>query len=36
MHGTITAANRADRNGAAFTISLPVPVNATLPEAAAA
>ncbi len=25
MHGTITAANRTDRNGAAFTITLPVP-----------
>jgi len=36
MHGTITAANRADRRGAVFTISLPVPADATLPEAAAA
>jgi len=36
MHGTITAANRADRRGAVVTISLPVPANATLPEAAAA
>jgi len=25
MHGTITAANRTDRTGAAFTIRLPVP-----------
>jgi two-component system, OmpR family, sensor histidine kinase KdpD len=25
MHGTITAANRADRPGAAFTITLPIP-----------
>ena len=25
MHGTITAANRSDRAGAAFTIALPVP-----------
>jgi two-component system sensor histidine kinase KdpD len=25
MHGTITAANRADRSGAAFTITLPIP-----------
>jgi two-component system sensor histidine kinase KdpD len=25
MHGTITAANRTDRSGAAFTISLPIP-----------
>jgi two-component system sensor histidine kinase KdpD len=25
MHGTIVAANRADRTGAAFTISLPIP-----------
>ena len=36
MHGTITAANRADRRGAVFTIFLPVPADATLPEAAAA
>jgi two-component system sensor histidine kinase KdpD len=28
MGGTITAANRADRSGAAFTISLPVPAEA--------
>ena len=27
MNGTITAANRTDRTGAAFTIRLPVPVN---------
>jgi two-component system sensor histidine kinase KdpD len=26
MHGTITAANRTDRSGAAFTISLPIPL----------
>jgi hypothetical protein len=25
MHGTIVAANRTDRSGAVFTISLPVP-----------
>jgi len=25
MHGTITAANRADRSGAVFTITLPIP-----------
>ena len=25
MHGTITAANRTDRTGAAFTITLPIP-----------
>jgi two-component system sensor histidine kinase KdpD len=25
LHGTITAANRADRSGAAFTIALPIP-----------
>jgi two-component system sensor histidine kinase KdpD len=25
MHGTIAAANRTDRSGAAFTISLPIP-----------
>jgi two-component system, OmpR family, sensor histidine kinase KdpD len=28
MGGTLTAANRRDRSGAAFTIALPVPVNA--------
>jgi two-component system sensor histidine kinase KdpD len=27
MNGTITAANRTDRTGVAFTIRLPVPVN---------
>jgi two-component system, OmpR family, sensor histidine kinase KdpD len=27
MHGTITAANRLDRSGAAFTISLPIPAH---------
>jgi two-component system, OmpR family, sensor histidine kinase KdpD len=27
MRGTITAGNRADRNGAAFTISLPIPAH---------
>jgi two-component system sensor histidine kinase KdpD len=27
MRGTITAGNRADRNGAAFTISLPTPAD---------
>jgi len=32
MHGTITARNRADRSGAVMTITLPVPVNALLPE----
>jgi two-component system, OmpR family, sensor histidine kinase KdpD len=31
MHGTITAANRNDRSGAVFTISLPVPANAGRP-----
>jgi len=30
MGGTITAANRTDRNGAVFTISLPVPAEAAL------
>ena len=25
MHGTVVAANRADRSGAVFTITLPVP-----------
>ena len=28
MHGTITAANRADRSGAVFTIRLPIPAAA--------
>src|SRR6516162_5243114 len=28
MHGTITAANRTDRSGAVFTITLPVPAEA--------
>jgi two-component system sensor histidine kinase KdpD len=32
MDGTITAANRTDRRGALFVITLPVPVNALLPE----
>ena len=32
MDGTITAANRTDRRGAMFTITLPVPVDAPLPE----
>jgi two-component system sensor histidine kinase KdpD len=27
MHGTITAANRPDRSGAVFTITLPIPTN---------
>jgi len=27
MHGTITAANRTDRSGAVFTITLPIPAN---------
>ena len=35
MGGTITAANRTDRTGAAFTIELPVPVETRLPDAAA-
>ena len=35
LHGTITAANRADRPGAAFTITLPVPDTAKKREAAA-
>jgi two-component system, OmpR family, sensor histidine kinase KdpD len=30
MHGTLVAANRSDRSGAVFTISLPIPVH-TLP-----
>ena len=32
MDGTITATNRPDRPGAMFVITLPVPVNALLPE----
>jgi two-component system sensor histidine kinase KdpD len=32
MNGTISAANRSDRQGAMFTITLPVPINALLPE----
>jgi two-component system, OmpR family, sensor histidine kinase KdpD len=28
MHGTVTAANRTDRSGAVFTITLPIPTNA--------
>ena len=31
MHGMITATNRTDRSGAAFTITLPVPANAERP-----
>jgi two-component system sensor histidine kinase KdpD len=34
MHGTITAANRADRGGAVFTIRLPVPAQTSLDTAA--
>jgi two-component system sensor histidine kinase KdpD len=32
MDGTISAANRPDRRGAIFVITLPVPINALLPE----
>jgi two-component system, OmpR family, sensor histidine kinase KdpD len=35
MHGTIVAANRTDRSGAAFTISLPIPRERQLLDAAA-
>jgi two-component system sensor histidine kinase KdpD len=35
LHGTITAANRADRSGAAFTIRLPVPAAAPKLDTAA-
>ena len=35
MHGTIVAANRTDRSGAAFTISLPIPREAQRLDAAA-
>jgi hypothetical protein len=36
MDGTITAANRPDRQGAMFIIRLPVPANALLPAEEAA
>jgi two-component system, OmpR family, sensor histidine kinase KdpD len=35
MHGTIVAANRTDRSGAAFTISLPIPREQQILDAAA-
>jgi two-component system, OmpR family, sensor histidine kinase KdpD len=35
MHGTIVAANRTDRSGAAFTISLPIPREGQRLDAAA-
>jgi two-component system, OmpR family, sensor histidine kinase KdpD len=35
MHGTVTAANRADRSGAVFTMRLPVAVAANRLEPAA-
>jgi two-component system sensor histidine kinase KdpD len=35
MHGTITAANRTDRTGAAFTITLPIPAKAAQLDTAA-
>jgi two-component system sensor histidine kinase KdpD len=35
MHGTIEAANRTDRSGAAFTITLPVPAKARQLDTAA-
>ena len=35
MHGTIVAANRADRSGAAFTISVPIPREGQRVDAAA-
>jgi two-component system sensor histidine kinase KdpD len=35
MHGTITAANRTDRSGAVFTITLPIGQSAVSPRAAA-
>ena len=34
MHGSITASNRTDRVGAAFTMTLPVPVKAQRPAEA--
>ena len=36
MHGTITAANRSDRSGTVFTITLPVPADAGRPREAVA
>jgi two-component system sensor histidine kinase KdpD len=35
MHGTVTATNRADRSGAAFTITLPIPRERQILDAAA-
>jgi two-component system sensor histidine kinase KdpD len=35
MHGTISATNRTDRPGAAFTIKLPVPVESQMLDTAA-
>jgi len=35
MHGTITAANRSDRSGAVFTITLPIPATAERLDTAA-
>jgi two-component system sensor histidine kinase KdpD len=35
MHGTISAANRSDRAGAAFVISLPIPQRAARLDTAA-
>jgi two-component system sensor histidine kinase KdpD len=35
MHGTITAANRTDRSGAAFTITLPIPRDRQILDTAA-
>jgi two-component system, OmpR family, sensor histidine kinase KdpD len=35
MHGTVAAANRTDRAGAAFTIRLPIPASARKLEPAA-
>jgi two-component system sensor histidine kinase KdpD len=35
MHGTIVAANRTDRSGAVFTISLPIPKQAEQERVAA-
>ena len=32
MHGTISAANRPDRSGAVFTITLPVPAQLPMEE----
>jgi two-component system sensor histidine kinase KdpD len=36
MGGTIAATNRADRSGAAFLVTMPIPTQTTAPEEKAA